>query len=72
MSQPAVKLLDFFQEISSNNENSGEDEFESGGLAKFDTTKAREISTTMRSLSPINAGDARQWVEYWSRAGLFN
>ncbi|KAF9463989.1 putative nonribosomal peptide synthetase [Collybia nuda] len=68
---PAVKLLEFFRVISSSG-GSVADDSESGGLAAFDTTKAREVSATMGSLSQIGAGDARQWVGYWSRVGLFN
>jgi hypothetical protein len=72
--QPAVKLLDFFQGIASSNESfvdANKDKFESGGLANFDTTKAREFSGTMRNLSPITAEAGHRWVAYWNKVGLF-
>jgi len=71
---PAVKLLDFFRGIAMNNEDFAKAKdgvFESGGLAIFQTEKAQEISRTMRSLRQVGNEDAKQWVGYWNRVGLF-
>lgn len=45
--------------------------FESGGLAIFQTDKAQEISRTMRKLPQVGTEDAKQWIGYWNRVGLF-
>ncbi|RDB20740.1 Non-canonical non-ribosomal peptide synthetase FUB8 [Hypsizygus marmoreus] len=63
---PAIKLLDFFRGM-----RAGKDYEESGGLASFDTEKARMVSKTMRELHPIGVADARRWVEYWNAKNFF-
>jgi hypothetical protein len=38
----------------------------------FNTSRAEEISNTMREITPIDAEDVRRWVLYWDGVGFFN
>ncbi|KAG6847388.1 hypothetical protein H0H93_008505, partial [Arthromyces matolae] len=72
---PAIKLLEFFRAISKADQTitaAGASQAESGGVAKFATAKAQDLSVTMKELEPIVAGDVNRWVDYWRNAGLFD
>ena len=73
--QPAVKLLDFFRQMSVGNLKVTSDsrlDAEAGGLTKFSTSKTQDISKAMRDLKPLVSEDIERWVKYWDAAGLFN
>ncbi|KAG6888349.1 hypothetical protein C0995_009042 [Termitomyces sp. Mi166 len=65
---PAVKLLEFFRAISKADHaiaEAGRHEVESGGLAKFATIKAQNLSQSLREVQPIATEDMSLWVGYW-------
>ena len=73
--QPALKLLDFFRNLSAGDlqvTTDGRLDAEAGGLTTFSTSKIRDISKTMRDLKPLGSEDVEGWVKYWDAKGLFN
>ncbi|KAF8816011.1 putative aminoadipate reductase [Phlegmacium glaucopus] len=72
---PAVKLLDFFRQMSVGDlqvTSDGRLNAEAGGLTNFSTSKTQDISKAMRDLKPLVSKDIEQWVKYWDATGLFN
>ncbi|KJA21774.1 hypothetical protein HYPSUDRAFT_216112 [Hypholoma sublateritium FD-334 SS-4] len=61
---PAIKLLDFFRCAADTGVDATE-EAEAGGLPAFETSKAQDVSETLRLLLSIGTEDARRWVRYW-------
>ncbi|KAJ7636836.1 putative aminoadipate reductase [Roridomyces roridus] len=53
---PGIKLLDFLTRMVAYQAN-----------IEFSTTKAQELSSSIRSLTPLDAEDARRWMAYWRR-----
>ena len=73
--QPAIKLLDFFRNLSAGDlqvTTDGRLDAEAGGLTTFSTTRTQDMSKTMRDLKPLGSKDVELWVKYWDAAGLFN
>ena len=73
--QPAIKLLDFFRNLSAGDlqiTTEGRLDAEAGGFAMFSTSRTQDMSKTMRDLKPIGSKDVELWVKYWDAAGLFN
>ncbi|KAJ3505840.1 hypothetical protein NLJ89_g7204 [Agrocybe chaxingu] len=71
---PAIKLLEFFRGVAQADaslQQEGDTNVESCGLTPLSTTKAQEVSSTMREVSSLGRGDAELWVKYWKNAGLF-
>lgn len=71
--QPAVKLLDFFRQLSAGDLKVTLDgllDSEAGGLTNFSTCKTQDISKTMRELKPLVSEDVERWVKYWDSTGL--
>ncbi|EGN93427.1 hypothetical protein SERLA73DRAFT_115874 [Serpula lacrymans var. lacrymans S7.3] len=70
---PAMKLLPFMRTIAQGDKSIqglGNDD-EAGGLVVFSTTKAQQLSRTMRELASITSEDAALWVKYWASKGMF-
>ncbi|QRW09278.1 AMP binding enzyme [Ceratobasidium sp. AG-Ba] len=44
---------------------------EAGGTVVMSTTKAMELSTTLREAEPLGEEHIRAWVAYWEKQGLF-
>ena len=73
--QPALKLLDFFRNLSAGDLQVTADDrlsAEAGGLNTFSTSKTQNISKTIRDLKPLASEDVEGWVKYWDAAGLFD
>ena len=73
--QPALKLLDFFRNLSAGDLQVTADNrlsAEAGGLTTFLTFKTQNISKTMRDLKPLGSKDVEGWMKYWDANGLFN
>ncbi|KAJ7604122.1 putative aminoadipate reductase [Roridomyces roridus] len=51
---PGLKLLDFLAAAEAGRANT-----------EFSTTKAQELSNSMKLLEPLNVNDARRWMGYW-------
>lgn len=64
---PAVKLLDFFREITRANDTivDSDKKVEIGGVATFSTEKMLQMSDVMSHLPQIGREDVRRWVQYW-------
>jgi hypothetical protein len=54
--KPAVKLLEFFEELLS----------ERGRLPALATVETTKMSDTMRDMQPVNEEMIRKWVTMWS------
>lgn len=68
-----MKLLEFFRVVSESDHaisEAGYREVESGGLAKFATAKAQNLSQTLREMLPIATQDVNRWVGYWRCSGF--
>ena len=73
--QPAIKLLDFFQNMSAGDlqvTTDGQLGAEAGGLTTFSTSRTQDISKSMRDLKRLGSEDVELWVKYWDAAGSFN
>jgi len=72
---PAVKLLDFFRQMSAGDlkvTSDGRLDTEAGGLTRFSTCKTQNIGKTMRDLERLTTKDIERWVKYWDSTCLFN
>ncbi|TFK50162.1 putative aminoadipate reductase [Heliocybe sulcata] len=72
---PAIKLLEFFQVLASNDEQiaaAGIKDAEFGGVGpSMVTEKAQFVSRTLREAAPLRAEDVERWIKYWNKKGLF-
>ncbi|KZO93855.1 thioester reductase [Calocera viscosa TUFC12733] len=71
---PAIKLQDFFHRLVSGGspELGGGASTASTGQTQFDTTKAVQVSETLRTLPRLNEDDVGRWLQYWRKHGLFD
>ncbi|KAJ7636845.1 hypothetical protein FB45DRAFT_742764, partial [Roridomyces roridus] len=53
---PGIKLLDFLTSMAGKPAN-----------LEFSTTKAQELSRSLRTLQPLDEKDVRRWMAYWRR-----
>jgi hypothetical protein len=67
ISQPAVKILDFFRAFIAG--ETREDVETTGTILSMN--KMQALSPTIHTLQPIGSEDAKAWVRYWSSKGLF-
>nr|F8P9P5.2 RecName: Full=Adenylate-forming reductase Nps11; AltName: Full=Benzoic acid reductase; AltName: Full=Nonribosomal peptide synthase-like enzyme 11; Short=NRPS-like [Serpula lacrymans var. lacrymans S7.9]ANX99775.1 benzoic acid reductase [Serpula lacrymans] len=70
---PALKLLPFMRMIAQSDKSIRKvtSDGEAGGFVVFSTTKAQQLSRTMRELAPITAEDVALWMKYWASKGMF-
>ena len=63
VSQPALKLLEFFRGFLQGAE---------GGVLKlkFETAQLPKSSATMKGLQSMSEKHARMWVRYWKETGF--
>jgi len=81
--KPAIKLLAYFRAMvqgdsdqsaggtgSAIDEANGSPLGEAGGMVRFDTVKAQQMSPTMARMEGVGEKEARSWVRYWSAQGF--
>lgn len=68
--QPAIKLQDFFKQLSDHRAASKINN-EVFGTAEFSTTKMEGLSNTLATITPLTQEDANRWIKYWDNGRFF-
>ncbi|TCD62141.1 hypothetical protein EIP91_007293 [Steccherinum ochraceum] len=71
---PAVKLLRFWQTILQANARSASSEntVEAAGLPVLQTTKAEELSLSLRAAVPVGKKEVDLWLQYWRKVNFIS
>ncbi|KAF8971243.1 hypothetical protein BDZ97DRAFT_1349060 [Flammula alnicola] len=69
---PAIKLHDFFEQLSNGDLAISSQNAQAFGTARFAIAKMQAISETLAGLPPLTHEDADKWVKYWSHTGFFD
>jgi hypothetical protein len=77
LSQPAIKLVDFFalqgrSDAAARASDASAAHGEAGGLVALSLEKVQHASKTMRELQPLEETDVARWIGYWKAKGLFD
>lgn len=59
--QPALKTMAFMRHSKPESRN-----------MDIDTTKAQELSHTLRKVKPLDKEDAALWIKFWKNKGIFD
>ncbi|KAH9951150.1 hypothetical protein B0H21DRAFT_855734, partial [Amylocystis lapponica] len=62
---PAVKLLQYFRDIVVLERLKQGEDFEVGGVPRFETSKAQSVSPALATLRCLGAEDVKAWIQYW-------
>jgi hypothetical protein len=71
ITQPAIKLQNFFKQLSNHNDTASDISKEVFGTAEFSTTKMEGLSNTLAAITPLVQEDANRWIKYWDNSRFF-